>query len=106
MADEPKLVRGWPFEQPRNSAAITMRQILEGVEPILLVGHDEDDPEWQFIGTTDANEGDGRIVCLEHIVALDPSVMEVADLPPGWRAVREGVGKPWERTICNEPSER
>ena len=74
-----------------------MRQVLEGNEPILLVSHDADDHGWQFIGTTDACVADGRVVCLEEIVRLDPTVVEVADLQPGWQALREGVGKPWLR---------
>jgi hypothetical protein len=74
-----------------------MRQVLEGSEPILLVGHDADDHGWQFIGTSDASIEDGRVVCLEHIVNLDPSVLEVADLPPGWQAVRKRVGGRWKR---------
>jgi hypothetical protein len=74
-----------------------MRQVLEGSEPILLVGHDADDHGWQFIGTSDASIADGRVVCLEHIVSLDPSVLEVADLPPGWQAVRKRVGGRWKR---------
>jgi hypothetical protein len=79
----------WPFDQPRNCATMTMRQVLEREEPILLVSHDADDHEWQFIGTSDACVADGRIVCLEAIVELDPTVLEVADLPPGWQAVRD-----------------
>jgi hypothetical protein len=75
-----------------------MRQVLDGGEPILLVSHDEDDHGWQFIGSTDANVPDGRVVCLEEMVRLDPTVVEVADLPPGWKAVRECVGEPWVRT--------
>lgn len=78
-----------------------MRQVLDGAEPILLAVHD-DDHEWQFIGTTDASVGDGRVVCLREIVNLDPTVLEVANLPPGWRAEREAVGEPWRRTI-SEP---
>jgi len=65
----------WPFDQPRNCAAMTMRQILDGSEPILLVSHDADDHGWQFIGSTDANTEDGRLVCLEHMVTRDPSVL-------------------------------
>jgi hypothetical protein len=89
----------WPFDQPRNCTTITMRQVLEGLEPILSVSHDEEDHGWQFIGTTDANVADGRIVCLEHVVHLDPTVLDVADLPPGWQAVRNGVGEPWRRRV-------
>jgi hypothetical protein len=87
----------WPFDQPRNCATLTMRQVLEGAEPILLVSHDGDDHGWQFIGASDANIEDGRVVCLEEIVELDGTVLQVADLPPGWRAIREYVGGPWSR---------
>jgi hypothetical protein len=87
----------WPFDQPRNCATMTMRQVLDGSEPILLVAHDADDHAWQFIGITDASLADARIVALEEIVQLDPTVLEVADLPPGWQAVRDEVGGEWTR---------
>ncbi len=87
----------WPFDQPRNCATFTMRQILDGSESILLVSHDEDDHGWQFIGTSDASMDDAKLVCLEEIVRLDPTVLEVADLPPGWQAVRDEVGGEWTR---------
>lgn len=87
----------WPFDQPRNCATLTMRQILDGTEPILLVSHDSDDHGWQFIGISDASVADGRLVCLEEIVHLDPTILEVADLPPGWQAVRERIGGVWTR---------
>ena len=90
-------VDDWPFDQPRNCSTLTMRQVLDGSEPILLVSHDADDHGWQFIGSSDAAVADGKLVCLEHIVHLDPTVLEVADLPPGWQAIREHVGAPWIR---------
>ena len=91
--------KDWPFDQPRNCATMTMRQILDGSEPILLVSHDEDDHGWQFIGSSDANAEDGRVICLEEAVKLDPTVLEVADLEPGWQAIREFVGGKWTRRI-------
>jgi hypothetical protein len=87
----------WPFDQPRHCATFTMRQILDGLEPILLVSHDADDHGWQFIGTSDASIADAKLVCLEEIVRLDPTVLEIADLPPGWQAIRERVGGSWTR---------
>jgi hypothetical protein len=89
----------WPFDQPGNCTTITMRQVLSGEEPILLVSHDADDHGWQFIGSSDACTADGRVVCLSHMLELDPSIREVSDLPPGWQAVREGPGHPWIRKI-------
>jgi hypothetical protein len=91
----------WPFPQPRDGVSITMRQILDGEEPILLACHDEDG-EWQFIGTTDANEDDGRIVGLGCMVDADPTLLQLADLPPGWQAVRDRVGGSWIREQGDE----
>lgn len=89
----------WPFDQPPNCATITLRQIMSGSEPILHVCHDADDHGWQFLGWGDAIESDGVVVCLSHILAHDPSVREVADLPPGWHAWRRQVGGPWTREM-------
>ena len=50
MADE----QDWPFDQPPDAAAITVRAVLDGA-PILLVSHDADDDGWQFL---DGNEVD------------------------------------------------
>lgn len=91
----------WPFDQPRNCATLTVRQILDGTEPILVVSHDADDHEWQFIGSSDASLADARVVALEEMVPLDPTILEVADLPPGWQATREEVGGPWTRQRCS-----
>ena len=87
----------WPFDQPRNCATFTMRQVLDGSEPILLVTHDADDHGWQFIGISHPSMPDARLVKLEEIVRRDPTVLEVADLPPGWWAVRNKIGGPWKR---------
>jgi hypothetical protein len=87
----------WPFDQPRNCATFTMRQILDGSEAILLVSHDAEDHGWQFIGSSDASMAEAKLVCLEQIVELDPTVLEVADLQPGWQAIRTAVGGTWTR---------
>ncbi len=76
-----------------------MRQILDRSEPILLESQDADDHGWQFIGISDASVPDARLVCLEEIVRLDPTVLEVADLPPGWLAGRAEVGGQWSRRL-------
>ena len=82
-----------------------MRQVLDGSEPILLVSHDADDHAWQFIGTTNASVADARLVALEEIVDLDATVLEVADLPPGWQAIREKVGGAWSRRLRSPDSD-
>ena len=74
-------------------------------KPILLVTHDAGDHSWQFIGSTDASMKDAMLVCLEEIVKLDLSTLEVADLPPGWRAVRQSPKHPWIRSESRSDEE-
>jgi len=84
------------FKEDPRLGIITTRAVIEGA-PILMVSHDADDGGWQFLcGTTD-DPADGRIVHLEEIVAMDPTVTELADLPLGWVAVRSAAGANWTR---------
>lgn len=89
----------WPFDQPRNCVTMTSRKVMREGEPITQVYHDESDEGWQFFSESGAVMADAMIVALEEIVKRDASVREVADLPPGWMAVRTGPGAPWVRTL-------
>ena len=86
----------WPFDQPPNAAAITVRAVLEG-DPILHVSHDEDDHGWQFLDGREAVVEEGRLISMVEALALDPTLREIADLPPGWIARRESTSAAWVR---------
>ena len=88
----------WPYAEPPNCATFVTAQVLDGREPIRLAVHDEDH-EWQFIGSTEGSLEDAKIILLSEAVALDPSVLHVADLPVGWRARRESPEEPWTREV-------
>jgi hypothetical protein len=75
---------------------MTLKQIMNEGAPILHVTHDSDDHGWQFLGLEDAKQEDAELVCMSHIVELDPTVLQVAHIPPGWRAWRENVNSGWE----------
>ena len=68
-----------------------------GGHPILHVTHDSDDHGWQFLTLDDADPNDAAVARLDEIVSMDPSVLEVADLPPGWHAWRQSRQHPWLR---------
>jgi hypothetical protein len=87
----------WPFDQPRNCAVITHRQVVLGFDAILHVTHDGDDHGWQFLGRENAREEDTFVMGFEEIVNLDPSILQLADLPPRWHAWRRSVEEPWSR---------
>lgn len=87
----------WPFEDPPNVATITVRQIVEDGAPILLVVRDSDDGCWQFLTGDVIEIADAMLVGLRGMVEQDPTISELADLEPGWRASRKSVGAEWER---------
>jgi hypothetical protein len=95
------MTNDWPFDQARNVAAITTRQVIEQKLPILVVTHYSDDDSWGFVcGTTDATE-DGRVIAMGEALEIDPTLREIADLPPGWTARRKKPGATWQR-VRNE----
>jgi hypothetical protein len=90
--------RAWPFADPKNAIALTMREVADGANPILLVTHDLEDGVWQFLdGRDDPDPDDAIVVCLEHMYGVDPTVGQLADLPLGWRAWRDAPNEPWKR---------
>ncbi|QDT13501.1 DUF4262 domain-containing protein [Stieleria marina] len=86
----------WQFKEAKNLGVLTTIRVVEAGEPVLLVTHDEDG-DWQFLCGTTNDPKQGRLVGLDAIVDQHPSVVELADLPMGWRAEREAPGKPWRR---------
>lgn len=88
----------WPFDQPPNCATFTTRHVLTDHRPITRVVHDESDHGWHFLSDDGASMADAMLVCLKEIVAHDETVLEIADIPPGWVATREAIGSPWLRT--------
>lgn len=87
----------WPFDQTENTAAITTRHVLEKNKDICVVIHYADDHSWAFLcGTTNATE-DGRVISMKQAIKIDNTLLEIADLPPGWDAKRNKKGAKWYR---------
>ena len=89
----------WLWDQPPNCAVITDKLVLDDGATILMVAHDLDDHGWQFLSGAEPVSVDARIVSLEQIVGLDPSVSKVSDLPLGCRATRTSATARWQ-IIC------
>jgi hypothetical protein len=87
----------WPFDQSPETAAITTRQVLEGVEDIHAVLHYSDDHSWAFLCGTTEDKDDGRVITMGEAVKIDDTIRSIADLPPGWKAWREGRTAAWQR---------
>ncbi len=76
---------------------ITLRLIVFGGAAVLTVTHDADDHGWQFLSGGEFDMADAAVVALEEMVARDPSLMQVADLSPGWLAWRASSSAAWQR---------
>jgi len=87
----------WPFPSPRDTRTFTLRSIGEHEAPVLYAVHDDGDGCWQFTDGEEPEEDDVILVCLEHVIESDPSLVELADLPRGWHAWRDTPLDPWER---------
>jgi hypothetical protein len=91
-------MNAWLFKEPPNVAVFTSKRIVEGRDWIHYVTHDEEDGAWQFhpySGPT--SEAEASLVSLQTILRLDPSIVELADLPIGWFAWRDDPKGRWQR---------
>ena len=94
---KPELPSPWPFDQPPDCAVFTTTHVMRQSKPITHVFHDADDHGWQFHYSGEKTTADIMIVALKEIYYHDPTVIEIADLPSGWSAIRENVGTEWKR---------
>ena len=85
----------FPFSDAPNTAVFICSHILDGREKILFVSHDADDGAWQFLCGKEHNESDARIVSLKYVLDLDPTIVNLKDLPLGHCAERESKNDKW-----------
>jgi hypothetical protein len=86
--------KSWPFNLPVETGVFTTRQVMEGREPIREVYHDPDG-DWQFLCGTTLDTVDLKLVCLGCMLEMDPTVGELADMPPRWCASRQSTDAEW-----------
>lgn len=82
------------FYESRELDVFATTQVLEGAE-IKYVIHDEEG-DWFFLESEDAENDDIQIVKLEKLIELDPTINSIYYLQYGWEAYREKVGEEWD----------
>ncbi|WP_346129335.1 hypothetical protein [Lentzea roselyniae] len=77
--------------------AIVQRTVANGEMPALVVVHD-DEGDWLIgDGVNDPNVDDAcGLFHLGHVIEMDPSLMQVLDLPAAHIATRESAASAWE----------
>jgi hypothetical protein len=91
----------WQFSDPRNRAVFTTKGLLQTRQPVLRVFRDSDG-DWQFLGAEEVNDSNCSIVGLGAIVDYDPSLAELARMPPGWCAYRRTTTDNWVQQEYNQ----
>ena len=78
------------FETTLNTAVFTTVFILNNKKTITHVSHYLEDGAWEFLSDDPFEDIDSviKIVSLEEIIILDPSIVELSDLKEGYCASR------------------
>ncbi|SFM73816.1 hypothetical protein SAMN05428949_0617 [Chitinophaga sp. YR627] len=85
------------FPDKLTTVVIVTKWVMHKYEPILYVFHHEEDGMWEFTGKTQGIEDeDYNIIGLGEAISLEPDLLDIADLPPGYRAIRRTARGPWQ----------
>lgn len=86
----------WPFPDPPDSETRVDCYLLLGGAWVQQAVHSPEDNGWQF-WTCPVEPEEVCIISLYRALELDPSLQQIADLPPGWVAWRTAPDRPWQR---------
>ncbi len=86
------------FQEDGRTAVFTTKFVLFDKNDITYVTHDEDDGAWQFFSDDhfDNFEEVAKVFALEEIIKMDNTLLDLADMPEGFFAVRKFKGDKWK----------
>ena len=87
------------FKESDNTAVFTTKFVITDHKDITTVTHDKEDGAWQFFSNDhfDHLEDVAKVVALGEIIEMDSTLLDLADLPPGFSAHRKFKGDKWVR---------
>jgi len=80
-----------------DPVVITTELIATGKSSILWVVHDEGHGGWQLYDGGDVSNQRPFVLPKSEALRLDPTLLEIIDLPVGWEAHRCEKGAEWKR---------
>jgi hypothetical protein len=87
-------ITSWPFAEAETTSAITSRHVAGGA-PIVFATRALEDGAWIFLDTATIEAEDQQALSLSELARLDPTILELAELPLGWQAARRSIEEPW-----------
>jgi hypothetical protein len=88
------------FKENLKTAVFSSKYVMKLDSPIVYVAHHADGT-WEFWGKEVIDESEVVVVSLENIIKIDPTVLEIADLPVEFNAVRDSKTSPWRLVSKN-----
>ena len=82
------------FDEIPSTLVATQRMVVEKKQPILYVVHDKDGG-WAFLADEYSSADPVVELTIQDIIAIDSTVVQVADLKKGWKASRTSRQSPW-----------
>ncbi len=87
--------------EPSNLAIYICNHVFDRSRSVLFVSHEENG-DWQFLcGNVDHDSDSVHVVGIGHLIADDPSLSSLADLPVNWSAERPSANDPWLRSVLD-----
>lgn len=88
------------FKESLASVVLTSKWVMTRESPIVRISHHEDGI-WEFFGKENITEEEVIVVSLKQIIDVDPTVLEVADMPMAFNAFRQSVDTSWKLVSKN-----
>jgi hypothetical protein len=94
---EKSRMNNYGFQTSLNTAVFTTSFIINEKKPITYVSHEIEDGAWQFFSDDEFIDFEkvAKLVSLEEIIELDPSIIELSDLKEGYVAFRKTQDYKW-----------
>jgi hypothetical protein len=85
------------FNSNLNTAVFTTSFVLHDKKPILFVSHYDQDGTWEFLSDDEFDDFEkvAKVVSLEEIINLDPSIIELSEMEEGYHAFRKSEKDKW-----------
>jgi hypothetical protein len=86
------------FKAPKDTLVFTTKFVMHEQKLITYVAHDKEDGGWQFLSDDEIPnmQDSAMLVTLAQIIKVDPTLLEVSDLPLGYCAIRAALGDSWK----------
>jgi hypothetical protein len=85
-------------DRKRVFGAQTCSHVLEEDQPVLLVSRELDGEVLAVCGGENDSAATARVLPLNQLLDLDPTLALLADMPDGWVALRESPDHDWVRS--------